>query len=66
MAHKWKQDVKAKCLDIISKKGIEKIKIDELVSEMMPEAKRIVPYSVKEELLNKIKDFVASNPEIDM
>ena len=67
----WKDEMKKQCMgkgkrtrvEIIKAKGIEKIKLEELTEEMMPKGKALVPDAVKNELLQKIQDFIENDPD---
>lgn len=54
----WKEDLKALCKEVITKRGIEAISVDDLVHEISPKAKSSVPDSIRNELLGKIKQFL--------
>lgn len=43
---------------MIRSKGLEKIKLEELVEELLPQGRALVPAEVKDDLLSKIKDFI--------
>lgn len=47
------------CKEYIKTRGIESLKIDEIVEKITPEARRTVPDSVKRELLQHIKAFLS-------
>eukprot|EP00829_Urostomides_striatus_P014605 TRINITY_DN436_c0_g3_i1.p2 TRINITY_DN436_c0_g3~~TRINITY_DN436_c0_g3_i1.p2 ORF type:complete len:112 (-),score=38.90 TRINITY_DN436_c0_g3_i1:66-401(-) len=59
----WKDEMKKQCMEIIKTKGIEKIKLEDLTEEMMPKGKAMVPETVKNELLQKIQDFIEQDPD---
>ncbi|KAG5183224.1 transcription factor e(y)2-domain-containing protein [Tribonema minus] len=54
----WRDALKEDCRQIISKKGLEKVTVDELVSEITPKARDTVPEEIKSELLNRIRTFL--------
>jgi|EP01049_Picozoa_sp_SAG25_P013159 enhancer of yellow 2 transcription factor len=56
----WHDDLKAHCKEVIKNKGMEKIEVDDLVREITPHGRGMVPESVKAELLSKIQQFIAS------
>eukprot|EP00828_Plagiopyla_frontata_P016210 TRINITY_DN2111_c0_g1_i1.p1 TRINITY_DN2111_c0_g1~~TRINITY_DN2111_c0_g1_i1.p1 ORF type:complete len:128 (-),score=33.74 TRINITY_DN2111_c0_g1_i1:72-455(-) len=53
----WKDDLKKYCKDIIRRKGLEKITIDELVDELVLKGRATVPSKVREDLLARIKNY---------
>jgi len=42
-------------LELIRNKGLEKINLDDLVEEMLPRGRALVPSQIKEDLLGQIK-----------
>lgn len=48
------------CKEIIRKKGLEKITVDELVDEITPRGRATVPDDIKSELLQRIRKFLQS------
>ena len=51
----WKDELKKKCITIIRNKGLDKINLEELVTELLPHGRSLVRQEIKEDLLNKIK-----------
>jgi enhancer of yellow 2 transcription factor len=47
----WKENLKKHCLEIIKSKGLERINLEELVEELLPKGRSLVPTQVKEDLL---------------
>ena len=45
--------------EIVQEKGVEKITVEELVSQITPKGRSLVPDAVKKELLQKIRGFLA-------
>jgi enhancer of yellow 2 transcription factor len=56
----WRDNLKDECKDLISKKGLDKITVDELVAQITPKARATVPEEVKAELLKSIRKFLQS------
>ena len=54
----WKDELKKHCMELIRNKGLEKINLDDLVEELLPKGRALVPTSVKEELLGRIKGYL--------
>ena len=53
----WKEQLKNHCKDIIRRKGLEKVSVEELVEDLTAKGKNTVPTKVKEDLLSKIKNY---------
>lgn len=51
------------CLDLIRSKGLEKINLDDLVEEMLPRGRALVPTNVKEDLLARIKSYLEKDED---
>lgn len=56
----WRDEMKAKCIQIIQDKGKDNVTVDELVRMIAPAGKAAVPDSLKAEMLSSMKDFVHS------
>lgn len=50
-------------LDLIRSKGLEKINLDDLVEELLPKGRALVPTKVKEDLLARIKNYLDNDPD---
>ena len=69
----WKDELKKYCLgkfidsklllDLIRNKGLEKINLDDLVEDLLPKGRALVPTKVKEDLLARIKHYLESDPD---
>ena len=75
----WKDELKKYCLgkstlplhslkslndvDLIRSKGLEKINLDDLVEEMLPRGRALVPTNVKEDLLARIKGYLEKDED---
>ncbi len=46
--------------EVIEKKGLDNISVDDLVTEITPMGRRLVPDSVKQELVDAIRAFLPS------
>ncbi|KAH9503501.1 Transcription and mRNA export factor eny2 [Bulinus truncatus] len=55
----WRDQLKAYCKEIVQQKGLEHITVDDLVSEITPRGRSLVPDEVKKELLQRIRTFLA-------
>lgn len=54
----WRDDLKEFCKDVIRRKGLEKVTIEELVEEITPKGRATIPEDVKAELLLRIRKFL--------
>ncbi|ORX54651.1 enhancer of yellow 2 transcription factor-like protein B-like protein [Piromyces finnis] len=52
----WKEEVKKMCKEIIQTRGVEYVKIEDLMKELTPKATSLVPENIKTEILQKISD----------
>jgi enhancer of yellow 2 transcription factor len=57
----WRDQLKTITKDYIKERGLEKVNIDALVTELSPKGRAIVPEGIKNELLAKIRKFLAEN-----
>jgi len=57
----WRDDLKRHCLEIIRAKGLERINLEDLVEELLPKGRSLVPTQVKEDLLGQIKVFLEND-----
>jgi enhancer of yellow 2 transcription factor len=55
----WRDELKQYCKDIVRQKGLENITVDDLVAEITPKGRALVPDQVKKELLQRIRTFIA-------
>merc|ERR1711935_885473 len=53
----WKDELKNHCKEMIRKKGLEKVTVEELVEELTIKGRNTVPMKVKEDLLARIKTY---------
>ncbi|NP_001279759.1 transcription and mRNA export factor ENY2 isoform X1 [Callorhinchus milii] len=60
----WRDQLKALCKDVIRERGLEHVTVDDLVSEITPKGRALVPDSVKKELLQKIRVFLAQHANL--
>uniref|UniRef100_A0A8C9FW91 Transcription and mRNA export factor ENY2 n=1 Tax=Pavo cristatus TaxID=9049 RepID=A0A8C9FW91_PAVCR len=50
--------------DVIKEKGLEHVTVDDLVAEITPKGRALVPDSVKKELLQRIRTFLAQHANL--
>ncbi|XP_064466700.1 transcription and mRNA export factor ENY2-like [Ornithodoros turicata] len=55
----WKDQLKAHCKEVIKEKGVENVTVDDLIAEITPKGRATVPDSIKRELLQEIRKFLA-------
>ena len=60
----WRDQLKMEAKEIVKEKGLERIKLEDLVQDITPKGRALVPDAVKRELLAKIKDFLAQQQNI--
>jgi len=60
----WRDQVKLSAKEVVRVKGLECVKLDDLVREITPKGRSAVPDSVKRELLSQIKEFLAQQQNI--
>ncbi|KAJ0000124.1 hypothetical protein NQD34_011966 [Periophthalmus magnuspinnatus] len=57
----WKDQMKAHCKEVIKEKGLEHVTVEDLVAEITPKGRAMVPDSVKKELLHRIRAFLSQH-----
>ena len=60
----WRDKMKLEAKERIKAKGLDRVRLEDLVAEMTPVGRQAVPDEVKRELLAKIKDFLAQQQNI--
>jgi len=55
----WRDQLKQHCKEVVKQKGLEHITVDDLVAEITPKGRELVPDQVKKELLQRIRAFLA-------
>ncbi|XP_022082221.1 transcription and mRNA export factor ENY2-like [Acanthaster planci] len=60
----WRDQLKAHCKDVVRKKGLDQVTVDDLVAELTPKGRELVPDDVKKELLQRIKAFLAQQASV--
>eukprot|EP01038_Epipyxis_sp_PR26KG_P007196 gene7196-9818_t len=56
----WRDELKEYCKEVIRRKGLEKVTVEDLVAEITPQGRATVPEDVKAELLKRIRTFLQS------
>ncbi|XP_022798975.1 transcription and mRNA export factor ENY2-like [Stylophora pistillata] len=57
----WRDKLRSHCKDVIKQKGLENVTVDDLVAEITPKGRALVPDEVKREMLIRIRTFLAAN-----
>ncbi len=60
----WRDQLKLEAKEVVREKGLERLKLEDLVQDITPKGRALVPDAVKRELLAKIKDFLAQQTNI--
>ncbi|CAD5116421.1 DgyrCDS5312 [Dimorphilus gyrociliatus] len=60
----WREKVRAYCKQVIRERGIETVSVDDLVAEVTPKGRALVPDTVKKELLHKIRQFLTEQANV--
>jgi len=60
----WRDQLKIHCKEIVRQKGLENITVDDLVTEITPKGRALVPDQVKKELLQRIRTFLSQQSNI--
>ncbi|XP_042894070.1 transcription and mRNA export factor ENY2-like [Penaeus japonicus] len=56
----WRDELKEHAKDIVRERGLQQVTVDDLVKEITPQGRDLVPDTVKRELLAEIKNFLAA------
>lgn len=54
----WRDNVRLLCRDAIKERGVHNLTVDDIVEEVTPKGRALVPDTVKKELLQKIKQYL--------
>ncbi|ORY33557.1 enhancer of yellow 2 transcription factor [Rhizoclosmatium globosum] len=55
----WRDELKALCKEVIQSKGLEHITVEQLVLEITPKGRAMVPDTVRAEVLQKIRKVLS-------
>lgn len=61
----WRDELKQYCKEIVRAKGLENVTVDDLVAEITPKGRALVPDQVKKELLQRIRTFIGQQSGSD-
>ncbi|CAF1559874.1 unnamed protein product [Adineta ricciae] len=62
MEYGWRDQMKA--YYIVKQKGLENITVDELVQEITPKGRALVPDSIKKEMLTVLRQYLSKHEEL--
>jgi enhancer of yellow 2 transcription factor len=51
-------------IELVKQKGLDAVTVDDLVSELVPKGRALVPDQVKKELLQRIRSFLAQQSDL--
>ncbi|CAH8615626.1 unnamed protein product [Heterobilharzia americana] len=60
----WSEELKNHCRGVIQDRGLDNLTVDDLVAEITPVGRRMVPDAVKQELLDEIRSFLSKETDI--
>ncbi|XP_033117198.1 transcription and mRNA export factor ENY2-like isoform X1 [Anneissia japonica] len=60
----WRDELKAYCKEVVRTKGLEHVTVDDLVAEITPKGRELVPDEVKKDLLQRIRAFLADQAPV--
>ena len=60
----WRDQLKQHCKEMVRERGLEQITVDDLVRDITPKARQLVPDTVKKELLHRIRNFLAQQSNL--
>lgn len=55
----WLKEVRENCKELIKKRGVNNITVEEMVEDLAPKYQALVPNQIKKELLESIKLFLS-------
>jgi len=60
----WRDELQSYCRSIVKEKGIDNVTVDDLIDEVTPKARAMVPEEVKRELFQRIKAFITEKSDM--
>ncbi len=60
----WRDELKIYCKEVVRRKGLDHVTVDELITEIIPKGRELIRDDVKKELLQRIKAFLAQQASI--
>ncbi|CAF3328361.1 unnamed protein product [Rotaria socialis] len=64
MEYEWRDQMKAYCKDIVKQKDLENITVDQLIQEITPKGRALVPDSIKKEMLNRLQQYLVKQEKL--
>ncbi|KAF4724524.1 Transcription and mRNA export factor eny2 [Perkinsus olseni] len=62
----WRDELKEYCVDFIKSRGVEAVSVDDIVSHVAPRGRQLVPGHVKNEVLERIKEFAGKQEKTEV
>ncbi|CAF2692220.1 unnamed protein product [Rotaria sp. Silwood2] len=62
--YEWRDEMKAYCKEIIKQKGLENLTVDELVQEITPKGRALVPDAIKKEMLTHLRQYLSKHEDL--
>eukprot|EP00128_Syssomonas_multiformis_P004789 Colp12_sorted_trinity150504_noHs@1163 len=56
----WRDNLKAHCREIVKKKGLEYVTVEELIAEITPKGRATVPDHIKAELFTRVRQYLSA------
>ncbi|CAF0923069.1 unnamed protein product [Adineta steineri] len=60
----WRDQMKAYCKESVKQKGLENLTVDELVQEITPKGRVLVPDAIKKEMLAHLRQYLAKHEDL--
>ncbi len=60
----WRDQLRVEAKEVVRERGLERVRLEDLVRDITPKGRALVPDAVKRELLAKIKEFLAQQQNI--
>ncbi|CAE7648645.1 ENY2 [Symbiodinium pilosum] len=53
----WREDLKKQCVEFIQNKGVEKVTLEDMISDIAPKGRAAIPEKLKVEVFNRLRTF---------
>jgi len=60
----WRDQIKLEAKQIVRERGLERVRLEDIVAEITPKGRATVPDEVKRELLTKIKEYLSQQQNL--
>ncbi|CAF1167229.1 unnamed protein product [Rotaria sordida] len=64
MEYEWRDQMKAYCKEIVKQRGLENLTVDELVQEITPKGRALVPDTIKKEMLTRLRQYLSKDEDL--